>query len=651
MTTSSDGVGVDKADKLEGGDNKGDDFDIEEAKDAVEPLVSEIVEPRRQKAQSDVSGLTGDGLGSTGRPPRPSRKDRRTVSDMVLMMALPPEVAEEQRHRRRRQKSSSDVVFRSNEQAFFQADLRMAEAIQAEGTLRARRDKRVSEEDLEKVFEEKEGFDLPDDFVFNHTGFTTEEAEELLIKYGKNELPDKTDPKWLIFLRCFWQPMPIMIWIAVIIEAAIQNFIDMAILLIIQFANGGISFYETTKAGDAVAALKSSLKPKATCKRDGKWQVIDATLIVPGDLVLLGSGSAIPADCRVNGGEIDVDQAALTGESLPVTFYKGDSCKMGSTVVRGEVEGTVEFTGADTFFGKTASLLGDTGEHSHLQMMLIKIVLCLVVASVTLCIVNLIYLITQGESVKEALSFTIVLLVASIPLAIEIVTTTTLAIGSRKLSSHGAIVARLAAIEDLAGMAILCSDKTGTLTLNEMVLQDETPLYGEGETQESVLVCAAIAAKWKEPPRDALDRLTLGSVNMDLLEPYEQLDYVPFDPTTKRTEGTVKDTRTGKEFKTSKGAPHIILRLLDEKEIDVREAVEKDVAKLGERGIRSLAVAKTDDNGDWKMLGLLTFLDPPRPDTKQTIDDAIKYGVAVKMITGKFHTGDNREAIFDVTRC
>jgi H+-transporting ATPase len=549
---------------------------------------------------------------------------------MVLMMNLP----EEQRQKRVRQKSSNDVVYRSSENAFFQADLKMAEAVQVQGTLRERRRKRVSEEDLEMVFEEKEGFDVPDDFEYNHTGFTSEEAAELLIKYGKNELPDRTTPKWLIFLRQFWAPMPIMIWIAIIIEIGIGNYIDMGILLIIQFANGGISFYETTKAGDAVAALKSSLKPSATCKRDGKWAVTDATLLVPGDLVLLGSGSAIPADCRVNGGEIDVDQAALTGESLPVTFYKGDSCKMGSTVVRGEVEGTVEFTGANTFFGKTASLLGGTNEHSHLQKMLIKIVLVLVALSITFCIINLVYLVTQDVPFEEALSFTIVLLVASIPLAIEIVTTTTLAIGSKKLSSHGAIVARLAAIEDLAGMSILCSDKTGTLTLNEMVLQDETPLYSEGETQESVLVMAAIAAKWKEPPRDALDRLTLGSVNMALLEHYEQLDYVPFDPTTKRTEGTVKDTRTGKEFKTSKGAPHIILNLLDPTDIDVREAVEKDVAHLGERGIRSLAVARTDDNGVWKMMGLLTFLDPPRPDTKQTIDDAIAYGVSVRMLTG-----------------
>lgn len=227
------------------------------------------------------------------------------------------------------------------------------------------------------------------------------------------------------------------------------------------------------------------------------------------------------------------------------------------------------------------------------------------------------------------------LLVASIPLAIEIVTTTTLAIGSNKLVAHGAIVSKLSAIEDLAGMSILCSDKTGTLTLNQMALQDDTPLYVEGESQESVLVFAAMATKWKEPPRDALDRLTLGSVNMDLLTPYEQIDFMPFDPQTKRTEGNVRNTATGAEFKTSKGAPHIILQLLDPNEGEIHDAVEADVARLGEMGIRSLAVAKSDpQTGKWKMIGLLTFLDPPRPDTARTIREAHAYGVGVKMITG-----------------
>jgi H+-transporting ATPase len=263
------------------------------------------------------------------------------------------------------------------------------------------------------------------------------------------------------------------------------------------------------------------------------------------------------------------------------------------------------------------------------------IMFVLVGLSLTLCIINFAYLLAKGVDVKEALSFTIVILVASIPLAIEIVTTTTLAIGSKGLAKHGAIVAKLSAIEDLAGMSILCSDKTGTLTLNQMMLQKDTPIYLPGETQESTLVFAAMAAKWKEPARDALDRLTLGSVNMSLLEPYEQLDYLPFDPQIKRTEGTVRHTGSGAEFKTSKGAPHIIMKLLPQTDTAVIEAVEADVARLGALGIRSLAVAKTDPHtGIWSMVGLLTFLDPPRPDTKQTIKDAIRYGVQVKMITG-----------------
>lgn len=188
-------------------------------------------------------------------------------------------------------------------------------------------------------------------------GLTSAEAERRLKIYGKNELPEKVIPLWYIFLSLLWQPMPMMIWMAAAVEAAISNYLDMGILLVIQFANASIAFYETTKAGDAVAALKASLRPEATVKRDGKWKNIDASLVVPGDMVLLASGSAIPADCRVNHGSIDVDQAQLTGESLPVTMYEGNSCMMGSTVVRGEVEATVEFTGVDTFFGKTASLL------------------------------------------------------------------------------------------------------------------------------------------------------------------------------------------------------------------------------------------------------------------------------------------------------
>eukprot|EP00595_Chromulina_sp_UTEXLB2642_P001354 CAMPEP_0196761300 /NCGR_PEP_ID=MMETSP1095-20130614/481_1 /TAXON_ID=96789 ORGANISM="Chromulina nebulosa, Strain UTEXLB2642" /NCGR_SAMPLE_ID=MMETSP1095 /ASSEMBLY_ACC=CAM_ASM_000446 /LENGTH=633 /DNA_ID=CAMNT_0042110641 /DNA_START=97 /DNA_END=1999 /DNA_ORIENTATION=- len=472
-------------------------------------------------------------------------------------------------------------------------------------------------------------------FSYNHIGLTSIEANERLEKFGKNELPEEIIPKWYIFVSLLWQPMPIMIWIAAIIELAISNYLDMGILLIIQFANASIGFYETTKAGDAVAALKASLKPEATVKRDGKWRAIDASNVVPGDLVLLACGCAIPADSRINDNvkrTIDVDQSQLTGESLPVTMYSKSQCMMGSTVVRGEVEATVEFTGADTFFGKTAALLKSESELSNLQYLLIDIMLVLVGLSLTLCSIVFIYLV-RDNSVIDALSFTVILMIASIPLAIEIVTTTTLALGSKELSNEGAIVTRLSAIEDMAGMSILCSDKTGTLTLNKMQIQDYTPVYKEGESQYSILRYAAMAAKWSEPPKDALDTLVLTSVDMESLNDIELLDHMPFDPTVKRTEGTVRDTKTDVTFRTTKGAPHILLKLIKNKG-ELEHKIEEDLNTLGARGIRCLAVAKTDESGEWEFLGLLTFLDPPRPDTKDTIDRARKFGVSVKMITG-----------------
>ena len=473
-------------------------------------------------------------------------------------------------------------------------------------------------------------------FKYSEHGLRLEEVEMLLQKYGKNELPEKVVPKWYVFLTILCEPMPLMIWLAAIIEAILFKWMDMTILLGIQLANASIAFYETSKAGDAVAALKASLKPEATVYRDSKWKRIDASMLVPGDKVLLGTGSAIPADCRINEGRIEIDQSALTGEALPVTKYKGDRCQMGSTVVRGDVEGTVEFTGRNTSYGKTVSMLQTDAEPSNLQNMLMDIMIVLVVVSLTLCSVVYLHL-AHITSVVEALSFTVVLMVASIPLAIEIVTTTTLALGSKELSSHGAIVTRLSAIEDMAGMAILCSDKTGTLTLNKMEIQQDTRIYCKGETIKSILYYAAMAAKWREPPRDAIDTLilnTLTAVDLDSLDNFvEQVDFLPFDPMIKRTESKLRDRRSGSIFQTSKGAPHIILKLIGNSP-EIAHKVEMDVKALGERGIRSLAVARTNETGAWVMLGLLTFLDPPRPDTLKTIEDARRFGVAVKMITG-----------------
>ena len=437
--------------------------------------------------------------------------------------------------------------------------------------------------------------------------------------------------------------MPIMIWIAAVTELSIDNIPDMVILLCIQFINASLGYYEIVKAGDAVAALKKQLKPEATVKRDGKWANMEAVLVVPGDLVMLGAGSAVPADCWINDGRIEVDQSAMTGESMAVTMYKGSQCKMGSLVQRGEVEGTVQYTGANTFFGKTATMLQGDGEIGNLQKVLLRITLILTALSFLLSGIVFGYLLHNGEDGQTAVSFTVVLIVASIPIAIEIVCTTTLALGSKELVFHGAIVKRLAAIEDMAGMNMLCSDKTGTLTKNKMEIQKETPIYLPGETQYSTLRYAAMATKWHEPARDALDTMTHNAADLPSLDTGElavvQTDFLPFDPVVKRTEGTLKLIASGKSFQVTKGAPHVLLDLCsadgNTEQASLKNKIDRDVHSFGKRGIRCMAVAKTSlETGKWQMVGLLTFLDPPREDTKATIHRSMAFGVEVKMITG-----------------
>lgn len=466
-------------------------------------------------------------------------------------------------------------------------------------------------------------------------GLTTEEAEELLKVHGYNRLPEKVTPSWLIFLRGLWGPMPAALWAAIIIEFALQNFPDGAILLAIQIANATIGWYETIKAGDAVAALKNSLKPIATAKRDGKWQQIDASLLVPGDLVKLAAGSAVPADCSINEGIIDVDEAALTGESLPVSMGTEHQPKMGSNVVRGEVDGTVQFTGSNTFFGKTAALLQSVeSDLGNIHVILAKVMLSLCAVSFLMCMCCFIYLLAKlYETFRRSLQFAVVVLVVSIPIALEIVVTTTLAVGSTHLSKHKIIVTTLSAIEMMSGVNMLCSDKTGTLTLNKMEIQDQIFTFEEGYNLQNVLVLAALAAKWREPPRDALDTMVLGAADLDECDNYDQLEFVPFDPTTKRTAAKLQDKRTGEVFEITKGAPHIVLEMMYNRD-EINDEVVEIIDDLASRGIRCLSVAKTDSQGRWHMAGLLTFLDPPRPDTKDTIRRAKEYGVDVKMITG-----------------
>lgn len=492
-----------------------------------------------------------------------------------------------------------------------------------------------------KVPQDDDGYgNLPPTDV--EVGLTEEEVVYRQDRFGFNMLEEKVRNKLLEFLENFWGPMPCMIWVAIIVEGIEQDWPDFIVLFALQLINGLVSWHEHSKAADAIDALKSSLAPMAMVKREGEWKKVEAKELVPGDVVSLALGGAIPADTKVIGPkDIYCDQAALTGESLPAKIKVGDIAKMGSNVTSGEAEGLVVATGGRTFFGKTASLINQVEEGGHFQLVLYRITAFLMVISIILTGIIMGYMVLNDTDttdpftrILDALSICVVLLVASIPIAMQVVCTSTMAIGSRRLAEKKAIVTRLAAIEELAGMDMLCSDKTGTLTLGKMIMKDIIVLSDDLD-EDGLLGAAAMAAKWREPARDAIDSLVLGSIAhmLETLNENRQLDYVPFDPKTKRTESTIQP-KEGASYRVTKGAPQVVLGLCPDCPEEKKRSITARIVDLANRGIRSLGVARTKEGAGFEFLGILTFLDPPRHDTKDTIDRAQDLGIEVKMITG-----------------
>ena len=505
--------------------------------------------------------------------------------------------------------------------------------------------------------------DVTQPMVVEHEGLTDAQVAELRREWGENALPEKRKSKLVLLLLAFTTPMALLIWVGALAELTVgllkqaeghqgvsgptEDLVDFGVLLLLQVMNALVGWHEECKAGDAVDALKKSLAPRANVRRNGRWVVVEGRELVPGDLVVLALGGAVPADCRLLAGkEIGVDQAALTGESLPVRMREGDVAMMGSCVCTGEIEAIVVATGARTFFGRTAALLNSVDDASNLDKVLLQILLAILGVGLPCIVAICIVLGARGNSVEVVVVEAVVLLVAIVPIANQVVCTSTLALGGRTLAEHKAIVTRLSSIEELAGMAMLCSDKTGTLTLNKMVMQqvvtaDGVPHRWPEEAEASaaateVLECAALATKWREAPKDALDTLVLGAARssgwLAQLDAYTQLDYSPFDPSVKRTSAVLRDAQ-GVEFEVTKGAPPVVLRMAHDYAA-IRAPLEAAVDEYACRGVRCIAVARTDERQRWRFLGLLTFLDPPRPDTRQTIAAAHRLGVGVKMVTG-----------------
>ncbi|OMJ78748.1 hypothetical protein SteCoe_21359 [Stentor coeruleus] len=464
-------------------------------------------------------------------------------------------------------------------------------------------------------------------------GLSNEEAARRLARDGPNKLPEKKVNPCLKFLSYYWGPMPGMIWCAIIIECIRLAFIDLAILLFLQFINGFVGWNEEKNAGNAIEALKKSLAPKAKVKRNGAWDTIESWNVVLGDRVNIKLGDIIPADLKLGPGYAEIDQAALTGESLAVIRYEGDIVYQGSVCKRGDLEAIVIAVGANTFFGKTSALVGQVNQRGNFQKVILKVTAVLMVISIVLVGIIFGVVIAKGNNFLETLSICVVILVASIPVAMQVVCSTTMAVGARALAKRKAIVSRLNSIEELAGMEILCSDKTGTLTKNELTVQNPT-LIGKFTIQD-IFLTAGLACKREIGSQDAIDKcVTEYAVHKCGISfaDYEEEDFIPFDPKIKRTEATVRNTRTGHTIKVSKGAPQVILAMAENPEIE--EMVTNAVNDLASRGYRTLGVGRADIEHKWVFLGLIPLYDPPRDDTKETIQKAIQMEVKVKMITG-----------------
>jgi H+-transporting ATPase len=471
-------------------------------------------------------------------------------------------------------------------------------------------------------------------FSSSKKGLSSAEAEKRLQQYGLNEIPEKKTNPLTKFFTYFWGPIPWMIEAAVVMSGIMERWADFGIIFMLLMVNAVVGFWQEHKADNAIELLKKRLALYARILRDGKWQEAPARELVPGDVVRLRLGDIMPADVKlIEGDYLLTDESALTGESLPVEKHLSDVGYASSIVRQGEMNAFVVNTGTRTFFGKTTKLVEEAKTQSHFQKAIVKIGDYLILLAIGLVMVIFLTSIFRGQGILEIIQFALVLTVAAIPAALPAVLSVTMAIGAIALAKKEAIVSKLVSIEEMAGMDVLCSDKTGTITKNELTIGMIRP-YAKF-TENDVLQFSTLASR--EEDQDPIDNAILAKTKnipaiVEIVDHTKVTGFKPFDPVSKRTEATVEG-QDNSQFKVSKGAPQAILALAENKK-SISDRVAGDVNDFAAKGYRALGVARTDEKNVWRFAGLIALYDPPREDSAETIRTAQSMGVNVKMVTG-----------------
>jgi H+-transporting ATPase len=454
-------------------------------------------------------------------------------------------------------------------------------------------------------------------------GLVSAEARARLARYGRNEVAEHRPSPAVALAAKLWAPVPWMLEAAIILQAFLGEYLEAGVILGLLLFNALLAFAQERRAQAALAALKSRLALSASVRRDGVWVTLPAAELVPDDVVKLSLGVLVPADVTLLSGNVLVDQAMLTGESLPVAANPGARTYAGALVRRGEATARVTATGTATYFGRTAELVRIAHAESGEQRAVLGVVRNLAVLNGALVVLMVGEAYLRSLPLAAVITLVLTAILATVPVALPATFTLAAALGAQRLVRRGVLPTRLVAINEAATMDVLCSDKTGTLTKNTLALAGTAAF---DETTEAQLLAFAAAAS-AEAGADPVDAVIRAAAAVAGAPPLQRLRFVPFDPASKLAEAALPDAAgDGLVIKGAYAA--VAARAAGS------ENAEAAMRGLTDRGMRVLAVAVGPAAGPLKMVGLLGLADPPREDAAGLIAALAQRGVRTVMVTG-----------------